>query len=154
MNASEMIDLAANKVGGLRELGRQLDWNSGAIAVVKRGDKPLPPWRAAQIAEILGTDQRLAYLEALKAQSTKEGERRLLGELLRTCKAMIAYLTIATALGVAQFSVPETAHASTSEAGASENIHYYSKIAAWIRARVRAFFAHMLRGNHGQQQHA
>ena len=119
MKSSELVDSAVNKVDGVRELSRRISWDAGNISKVREGLRPLPPWRAAQLAEIIGSDPRLAYIEALKEQSSFDGEKKLLGELLRACKAMFAYLTIAGLLATATFLVPETSHASTKAPEAS-----------------------------------
>lgn len=113
METAELIDLAADKVGGLRELGRRLDWNSGAIADVKRGKRPLPPYRAAQLAEIVGGDAKSAYLTALREKAESDGERKLLGELLIALKAGGRVLTLVLATYAATFLDSKPAYAES-----------------------------------------
>lgn len=87
LTAAEVIDLAANKVGGISELARQTRWNKGSIAAIKRGDHPLPAWRAAQIAKIIGSDPLLAYVEALKVKALNDSERDLIEEIAKLIKS-------------------------------------------------------------------
>lgn len=123
MNDSELIDLAANKVGGISELARRLDWNKGNIARAKSGKAPVPPYRAAQMAEILGKDPKAAYVNALKEQAATEYERGLLGELLKAVKTGSAVLTVAFALFVGTLVTSEPSYASNIS-NKAENIHY------------------------------
>lgn len=81
MDTLELIESAAKKVGGMRELSRQLNWNSGAIAGVKAGKRPLPAYRAAQIAKILGRDEDAAAWEALAAQAKGEEQAYWLAKI-------------------------------------------------------------------------
>lgn len=77
MNSKEALEKAIIKVGSLSELARILKWGKGNIAKVKQkgGKVKVPPYRAAQIAEILGHDIVAAYLEALAEEAKTEHER-------------------------------------------------------------------------------
>ena len=123
MENSKLIDSAADKVGGISELARRLDWDKGSIAKIKGGKKPLPPYRASQLAEIIGSDPKLAYLSALQERAESDGERKLLGELIRVSKAASSALTILLALYLVTFISPKPGRAEISLHSAA-NIHY------------------------------
>ena len=86
MKNIELIDLAIKKVGGLRELSRQIGWNHGSIAQAKRDGK-IPPHIAVELAEIVETSTVEAWLEASRSQKITEKERAILGKLLKIFKA-------------------------------------------------------------------
>lgn len=83
MDPAKAIDLAANKVGGISELGRQLKWNKGSIAATKAGTEKLSARRAAQLAKIIGGDPLVTYLEALHAKAAFDDERALIAQILK-----------------------------------------------------------------------
>lgn len=74
MNVKQVIDRAVIKVGTLSELARVLKWDKGTISGIKKSGK-LSPYRAAQLAELLGTDVVAAYLEAHIELSLTDHER-------------------------------------------------------------------------------
>lgn len=74
--AKSTIERAIEKAGGLRALGRLLDWNSGSLMRVLGGEK-ISPYRAGQVADYLelGRSERdQAILEALHAMSKTDAE--------------------------------------------------------------------------------
>lgn len=73
---AHLVRAAIQKVGGLRELSRQLDWHSGAISEVLAGKVRLPPYRAGQCATVLGLDPNELIFESLQHGAKTEGERR------------------------------------------------------------------------------
>lgn len=86
MNPADVIDLAANKVGGISELARRLRWHKGSIAAIKAGKKrggKLPAHRAAQLAEIIGSDPMRVYLESLKNSALDDYERTLIAAIAK-----------------------------------------------------------------------
>lgn len=123
MNSQQLLEKAVNKLG-VSELSRQIKWGKGAIDAAKKGERPVPPYRAAQLAEIIGDDPKAAYLSALKEKAESEGERKLLGELLAISKAAGRVLTLALALYLATFFESKPVFAQGIESGSADNIHY------------------------------
>lgn len=72
---AQLVRDAIEKVGGLRELSRQLDWHSGAISEVLAGKVRLPPYRAGQCAALLGADPDEWIFDTLRHGAKTEGER-------------------------------------------------------------------------------
>lgn len=72
---AQLVRDAIEKVGGLRELSRQLDWHSGAISEVLAGKVRLPPYRAGQCAALLGADPDEWIFDSLRQGAKTEGER-------------------------------------------------------------------------------
>lgn len=77
MKSKEALEKAIIKVGNLSEVARLLKWDKGSIAKIKKkgSTKNVPPYRAAQVAELLGHDVVAAYLEALAEEAKTEHER-------------------------------------------------------------------------------
>jgi len=123
VKARQLIEAAEKKVGGPAELARRMDWKHGPLTDAREGRRPLPPYRAAQLAEIIGSDPKSAYLAALQEKAESDGERKLLGELLASFKAAGRVLTIALALYAVTFLESKPALASTVQSS-GENIHY------------------------------
>jgi hypothetical protein len=117
MKNRDVIDSAANKVGGITALAKVLSWNKGSIAAIKKGTRPLPPWRAAQIAEIMEQDPKAAYLEALAAQAETDREREFLGKFLGGVRRGAKVLTLAFALVSAGFQSDEAVASASAEKG-------------------------------------
>ncbi|NKF22976.1 hypothetical protein G7Y82_11655 [Solimonas sp. C16B3] len=123
MEAHELIESAAKKVGSISELARQLEWDKGAIAGIKAGKRPLPAYRAAQLAKLLGRDEDAATWEAL-AQQAKGAEREYWLRKLQNSGSKIAVIAIAF-LALFTTHLPRAEAANTSEFGGSAlNIHY------------------------------
>lgn len=74
-SAKRHIEDAERIAGSLSELSRQLGWKKGAIAMVKSGVRPLSPYRAAQLAMLMGEDEDAAIFHALKEHSKTAPER-------------------------------------------------------------------------------
>lgn len=72
MNLRQALDRAVIKVGGIRALSRELRCNLAALAASQRGERPIPPARAAQIARLLGMNEVEAALQALADQAKGE----------------------------------------------------------------------------------
>lgn len=124
MKARQLIEAAEKKVGGPAELARRMDWKHGPLTDAREGRRPLPPYRAAQLAEIIGEDPKAAYLSALKEKAESEGERNLLGELLAISKAAGRVLTLALALYLATFLHQKPVYAQEKVVEFAGNIHY------------------------------
>jgi plasmid maintenance system antidote protein VapI len=90
MKAKEVIEKASIKVGGLSELARILRWNKGTIAQIKKAGK-LSPYRAGQLAEVLGTDVVAAYLEAHIELSLTDHEKDFWEEQLKERKKKLKF---------------------------------------------------------------
>lgn len=71
----ELLDRATEIAGGTRALSRQLGWPTGAMSEVRAGKRPIPPYRAAQLAELAGEDALLAIWSALRDQARSDDER-------------------------------------------------------------------------------
>lgn len=69
MDNKQVIERATKIKGSIGKLAIAMEWDKGSIAAVKAGKNPMPPERAAQIAEILGEDSAKAYFEAAKVQA-------------------------------------------------------------------------------------
>lgn len=143
MKNAELIDLAANKVGGISEMARQLEWDKGSIAKIKAGKAPMPAYRAAQMAKLIGNDPKTIYLETLRENAATDGERSLLGELLRALKGSAITLTVALALYLATFSASKSAYASTKNSANGQHIHYGAlrRSTSWLISLIAACFA-------------
>lgn len=131
MNQLQALEEAIEKAGGLRALSRLLDWPAPNITDTRKGKRALPPYRAAQLAGVIGIDPKTAYLEALKAGASSEGEKSLLGELLRALKGSAIIWTVALALYAATFTTPQIAYAADGIRN-GPNIHY-EKQRGWSR---------------------
>lgn len=86
MNLRQALEKAEKIVGGVRALSRETGWNSGTISTVKKGDEPLPPYRAAQVARIIGACELEAVLQAHADGAERRGaasEHAMWCELLR-----------------------------------------------------------------------
>jgi hypothetical protein len=123
MKTAELIDLAAKKVGGISALARDLKWDKGSIAGIKAGKRRLPPYRAAQLAQVLGTDEKAAYLRALADQADGAERTYWLGELKQRGAAIIAMLTFIATLALTVFPA-QKAYANNSFPETATNIHY------------------------------
>ncbi len=71
----ELLDRATAIAGGTRALSRALGWATGAMSEVRAGKRPIPPYRAAQLAELAGEDAVLAIWSALRDQARSDDER-------------------------------------------------------------------------------
>lgn len=120
MKSQQLLENAVIKLG-VSELSRQIKWGKGAIDAAKKGERPVPPYRAAQLAEIVGEDPKSAYLTALREKAESDGERKLLGELLGVLKAGGRVLTIVLAIYAATFLDSKPAYA---ESGARNQGEY------------------------------
>lgn len=69
MNLKQALERAILKVGGIRALSRELRWGLGSLADAQKGGRPIPPLRAAQIAQLLGMNEVEATLQALADQA-------------------------------------------------------------------------------------
>ncbi|TJY55751.1 hypothetical protein E4T66_20435 [Sinimarinibacterium sp. CAU 1509] len=74
MNLSQLIDQAANKVGGPSILAGQLGCEPAIVTRAKASGKP-PVWLASACAEIMGADVARAELEAHEAAARSDAER-------------------------------------------------------------------------------
>jgi plasmid maintenance system antidote protein VapI len=75
MRWDEAIDKAAAAVGGITALAERLEWNKGSIAGIKAGKKTIPPYRAAQLANLLGESALVWHVSALATQAKSASEQ-------------------------------------------------------------------------------
>lgn len=90
MNSVQLIEKAIIKVGTLSELARVLRWDKSNINSVRKTGK-VSPYRAAQVAELLGTDVVAAYLEAHVELSLTDHEREFWKVQLAERKKKLKY---------------------------------------------------------------
>lgn len=66
MNLRQLLEKAEVIVGGTRALVSRLGWSLGAASEFKNGKRPIPAWRAVQLARIVGEDELSASYAALR----------------------------------------------------------------------------------------
>jgi hypothetical protein len=100
MDNKQVIERATKKVGSIGKLAMATDWDKGAIAAVKNGTNPMPPDRAAQLAEITGDDAAAAYFAAAKAQAKSETARKTIERVAKSVgvSAVVGSVFFLTAL--------------------------------------------------------
>ena len=93
MKSRELLDKALIKVGGPSELARQIRWNKGSIAGITKKDskQKVPPYRAAQLADLLGVDRVAAYLGALEEHAKTEHEKAFWREQIEERKKKLKF---------------------------------------------------------------
>ena len=93
MKTRDLLEKALIKVGGPSELARQMKWHKGSIARITKRDSILtvPPYRAAQLADLLGIDRVAAYLGALEEQSQTDHERAFWEDQIKERKKKLKY---------------------------------------------------------------
>ncbi|MEW6563603.1 MAG: YdaS family helix-turn-helix protein [Pseudomonadota bacterium] len=110
MNISEIIEKAADKVGGQKKLAEMLEIHPNNLTNVKRGERGLPAHACAKLAEITG----YSFVEVVAASelaTEKKEERRKYWESLlkQTTTATLATVFLTSLL---TFGAPNTARAA------------------------------------------
>lgn len=138
MNLREIVEKAANNVGGPKALADKIGCDPAVITRAKSGT--VPPWVADACAEIAGADREIALLEAHAATSRSDAEsehwRRRLRQL-RGVLAAIMFIAVPFYSGT-HSSIAEARNVSLATESAW-NIHYapYKTVAAGVWADCR-----------------
>lgn len=72
----DLLTKARERLGSDRAVAKYLRLSPGFLSMVRQGERTLPPYQAARLAELLELNPADAYVSALEAQLEKKTEAR------------------------------------------------------------------------------
>ena len=133
-----LIEQAIAKLGSDAEVARFLKVSRAYLSQMKTGVRPLAPFHAAQLAELLEMNPAQVYLEKVMEQAKKKGEDRA---LRRWFKAGATY-TVAALVAVGLSGFFQTTKSDEKGARANSTVYTVCPLPYWLhwgfRAVVRA----------------
>ena len=152
MDLQQLLDRAIEKAGGVRKLADKLDWGLGALSAARSGERPIPAYRAGQLAQDAGEDVTDAVYRALETSAATETERKFwaaqLGESLddHALRLIVAEVTGDAYVFVAASAIARvlTAQAAWGRTTKKQVSAMAKKAAAYMDQHPRAFQGHAI----------